>query len=276
MESRLWASLLHFSPPPTFKTFHKFHNKVGKNIGCMAFTMLMLILTMTKLTWQKKPHQKIQWYHTRSNLILKTVHSDVTLQISPQLMFFPQMVVMLASLRDRRLGHRLGKLLRSVELKGWASALLTEGTPEWIFQVSKSNLGGNGPLRRTSFLKAETEGTARLNLSFIGLHRSKRQEPSWSELKAKKAVWITNSSSACQPLKIKSYMEAVHPWLKPSRSSFVWNETSLFLEFLFCQAKVLVYKSLFWLSFKLQVPEETALERQRQQPSVPLQQPLKI
>ena len=101
-------SFTFLPPPPTFKIFHKFHNKVGKNIGCMAFTMWMLILTTTKLTWQKKPHQKIKWCHTRSNLILKTVHSDVTLQISPQLMFFPQMAVMLASLRDRRLGYRLG------------------------------------------------------------------------------------------------------------------------------------------------------------------------
>ena len=50
-ESRLWDSIVHFSPPPsTFKIFRKFHNKTGKNIGCPAFTILMLILMMMKLT----------------------------------------------------------------------------------------------------------------------------------------------------------------------------------------------------------------------------------
>ena len=51
-ESRLQDSTVHFSPvpPPTFKIFHKLHNKTGKNIGCMAFIMLMLILMMMKLT----------------------------------------------------------------------------------------------------------------------------------------------------------------------------------------------------------------------------------
>lgn len=84
-----------------------------------------------------------------------------------------------------------------------------------------------------SLLKAEaqTEGVARLILLLTGLHRNKRQKPSWSKLKAKKAVWITNSSLACQALKIKSYTEARDPQLRPTPLFLAWKRTGSFLKF---------------------------------------------
>ena len=56
------------------------------------------------------------------------------------------------------------------------------------------------------------KGTVRLIPSLTGLHRSKRQESYWSKSKAKKAVWITNSSFACQALKIKSCVGVILNW----------------------------------------------------------------